>query len=68
VPRTGYRVGVPQAGVYDEIFNSDSTFYGGANVGNSGGLHTLSEPHHGREQCLSLALPPLAAVVLKPRR
>jgi 1,4-alpha-glucan branching enzyme len=68
VPRTGYRVGVPQAGVYDEIFNSDSTFYGGGNVGNSGGLHTLSEPHHGREQCLSLALPPLAAVVLKPRR
>jgi 1,4-alpha-glucan branching enzyme len=68
VPRIGYRVGVPRAGVYDEVFNSDSAWYGGGNVGNAGALHTLPEPHHGRDQCLSLSLPPLAAVVLKPRR
>jgi 1,4-alpha-glucan branching enzyme len=68
VPRIGYRVGVPRAGVYDEVFNSDSEWYGGGNVGNAGALHTLAEPHHGRNHCLSLSLPPLAAVVLKPRR
>jgi 1,4-alpha-glucan branching enzyme len=38
VPRYGYRIGVPQAGQYKEIFNSDSAYYGGSNVGNRGGL------------------------------
>ena len=68
VPRVGYRVGVPQAGYYDEIFNSDSLWYGGSNVGNSGVLHSLHESQHGRGHCLSLALPPLATIVLKPHR
>jgi 1,4-alpha-glucan branching enzyme len=68
VPRQGYRLGVPQAGHYDEIFNGDSAWYGGSNLGNGGGLTTLPEPSHGQPQSLELTLPPLAAVVLKPRR
>jgi 1,4-alpha-glucan branching enzyme len=68
VPRPGYRLGVPRGGVYDEVFNSDSTFYGGGNLGNGGALEARIEPHHGREHCVDLMLPPLAVVVLKPRR
>jgi 1,4-alpha-glucan branching enzyme len=67
VPRPGYRVGVPHAGQYDEVFNSDSGWYGGGNVGNAGALEAGNGPHHGRDHSLLVSLPPLAAVVLKPR-
>ncbi len=66
VPRTGYRIGVPAAGNYEEIFNSDSGYYGGSNVGN--GNHPLSTqpvPWMNQQQSLVLTLPPLAGVVLK---
>ena len=68
VPRTDYRLGLPREGVYDEVFNSDSAWYGGGNLGNAGTISTRAEPHHGRPQCVSLTLPPLGAIVLKPRR
>jgi GGDEF domain-containing protein len=67
VAREGYRLGVPHGGVYDEVFNSDSAWYGGSNLGNAGAIEATAEPHHGHEFSLSLTLPPLAAVVLKPR-
>ena len=66
VPRHGYRLGMPAGGDYDEIFNSDSAFYGGGNVGNLSPLHAAAIPHHGRDHSVTLTLPPLAAVVLKP--
>ena len=65
-PHHGYRIGVPEAGVYREIFNSDSEFYGGSNMGNGGGavvadeLSWMNQPFS-----LSLTLPPLAAVILQ---
>ena len=68
VPREDYRLGVPHGGVYDEVFNGDSAWYGGSNLGNSSPLVAQAEPHHGRPSSLTLTLPPLAAVVLKPRR
>ena len=68
VPRTGYRLGVPRAGTYDEIFNGDAALYGGGNVGNAGVLHSEPRPHHGHDHSLSLVVPPLATIVLKPRR
>jgi 1,4-alpha-glucan branching enzyme len=68
VPREGYRLGVPHGGLYDEVFNGDSVWYGGSNLGNGGAIATETLPHHGREVSLSLTLPPLATVVLKPRR
>ena len=67
VLRHGYRLGVPAAGSYEEVFNSDSAWYGGSNTGNGGGLHSSPVPHHGREHSLTLTLPPLAVVVLKQR-
>jgi 1,4-alpha-glucan branching enzyme len=68
VPRQGYRLGVPTGGVYDEVFNSDSEWYGGSNVGNAGALSAEPQPHHGRDHSVAVSLPPLGAVVLKPRR
>ena len=64
VPRHGYRVGVPLAGRWRELLNSDSAFYGGSNVGNLGELRTDVVSWMGREQSLSLTLPPLGGIVL----
>jgi 1,4-alpha-glucan branching enzyme len=65
VPRQGYRIGVPAAGRYAEILNSDSEIYGGSNVGNAGGVEAEAHPMHGFDYSISLAVPPLASVLLK---
>ncbi len=64
--RHDYRIGVPQAGAWDEIFNSDAEAYGGSNVGNGGRLNAAEQSWHGRPASLSLTLPPLATVMLTP--
>jgi 1,4-alpha-glucan branching enzyme len=66
MPRYNYRVGVPKWGFYREILNSDSALYGGSNLGNEGGRHAESVPWHKRPCSVSLNLPPLGALVLKP--
>jgi 1,4-alpha-glucan branching enzyme len=63
VPRANYRIGVPQAGYYREIINTDSGSYGGSNVGNGGGLRSVPAPCHGRDYSLLMTLPPLACVM-----
>jgi 1,4-alpha-glucan branching enzyme len=65
IPRHNYRIGVPQAGVYQEILNSDSEYYAGSNVFN--GTHIASEARAmmGHEQSIVLTLPPLAGLLLK---
>jgi len=61
--RHGYRMGVPEPGVYRERINTDSAFYGGSNVGAPfGEITTQPIPAHGRAQSIELALPPLATV------
>jgi 1,4-alpha-glucan branching enzyme len=65
VPRTGFRVGVRHKGCYREIFNSDSHYYGGSNMGNGLGLDTSDIGWNGELQSLELTLPPLAGIVLK---
>ncbi|MBZ0278852.1 MAG: alpha amylase C-terminal domain-containing protein, partial [Anaerolineae bacterium] len=65
VPRWNYRIGVPEAGFYTELINSDSAHYGGGNIGNNGGLHTDSIPWHRWGQSLNLTIPPLGIVILK---
>ncbi len=66
VPRWNYRIGVPQAGLWREIANTDSRFYGGSDVGNSGSVGTAGVPIHGELQSLELTLPPLATIMLSP--
>ena len=67
VPRHGYRIGVPHAGLWTEILNTDAEIYGGSGQGNLGGVGTgpLPVPHHGRPHSIDLTVPPLATVVLK---
>ncbi len=65
VPRHDHRVGLPAAGDYLELFNSDSSYYGGSNLGNSGRITTDDTPCNGRPHSLSLTLPPLGGVILK---
>jgi len=65
VVREGYIVGVPRAGFYKEILNTDAAHYGGSNVGNIGGQAAAAEPRQGRPFSLCLTLPPLAAIYLK---
>jgi 1,4-alpha-glucan branching enzyme len=62
----GYRLGVPHAGTYAEILNTDSAIYGGGNEGNLGAVATAPVPMHGRPQSLSITLPPLAFVMFAP--
>ena len=67
VPRQGYRVGVPFHGFWEEVLNSDAEDFGGSNVGNLGGMESELIPAHDQGQSLSLNLPPLGAVWLKPK-
>jgi len=63
--REFYRVGVPYEGDYQEIFNSQSAYYEGWNIGNSGAITATKEPMHGRDYSLRLTLPPLGVIYLK---
>jgi len=65
VPRTGYRFGVPERGFYREVFNSDSSLYGGSNLGNAGGVRSEPVEAHGRPHSISVTLPPLAVIVFR---
>jgi 1,4-alpha-glucan branching enzyme len=62
----GYRIGVPQAGPYRELLNTDAGIYGGGNEGNFGRVNTGPQPAHGRAHSLALTLPPLAALIFAP--
>jgi 1,4-alpha-glucan branching enzyme len=65
VVRYDYRIGVPRAGTWTEILNSDSAIYGGSGVGNMGEVTAVEEPHHGRMASMSVAVPPLGAVFFR---
>jgi 1,4-alpha-glucan branching enzyme len=65
VPRENYRVGVPEAGYYAEILNSDSDHYGGGNVGNEGGVHSDAVAWQNFDQSINITVPPLAIVFFK---
>ena len=66
VVRNFYRIGVPRAGSYREVLNSDSRFYGGSDTGNSLLIDSEPTPWMGYKHSISLTLPPLGALVLKP--
>jgi 1,4-alpha-glucan branching enzyme len=64
VPRDGYRVGVPAAGHYQELLNTDSAIYGGSNKGNGAGATAQPTPWQGQPYSIVVTLPPLGTVVL----
>ncbi len=67
VLREDYRMGVPEAGYYTEVLNSDASVYGGTNVGNFGGAWSEPVASHGFDESLRLMVPPLGCLYLKRR-
>jgi len=63
-PRHNYRIGIPHEGIYRELINSDSEFYAGSNMGNTGLVHSEGKAWMDQPHSLVLLLPPLAGLVL----
>ncbi len=64
VERPNYRIGVPKAGTYEEVFSTERPEFGGSGA-SSGALKTQKQEMHNQHQCLELTLAPLSMVVLK---
>ena len=68
VQRENYSIGIPAAGIYTEVFNSDSVEFGGGGVTNGDTIRSVPEPMHGFEDSISLTLPAMSVLYLKCRR
>jgi 1,4-alpha-glucan branching enzyme len=66
VPRHNYQIGVPLPGRWLELLNSDAPIYGGSGQGNLGGVDAAPIGKHGHLHSVTLTLPPLGAIFLKP--
>jgi 1,4-alpha-glucan branching enzyme len=66
--RHGYRVGLPHGGHWQERLNTDSSHYGGSNVGNHGRVLADDLAQHGQRWSAALTLPPLAVLWLQPEQ
>lgn len=64
-PRHDYCIGVPQAGFYAELLNTDGEWYGGSGIGNQGGVQSTTTASHGYDQSIEVQIPPLSVTVLK---
>ena len=65
IPREHYCLGVPEAGYYAELLNSDGIAYWGSGMGNLGGVQSQAGESHGYAHFLELTLPPLSTLMLK---
>ncbi len=63
---SSYRLGLPRAGTWREVLNSDATAYNGSGIGNLGAVQASDEPWHGRPASAQLVLPPSSALWLEP--
>ena len=63
---SSYRLGLPQAGTWREVLNSDATVYNGSGIGNLGAVRAVDQPWHGRPASAQLVLPPNGAIWLEP--
>jgi 1,4-alpha-glucan branching enzyme len=66
MPHTAYQLGLPLAGRWREVLNTDAAEYGGGGMGNLGMVHAVPKPWHGRPASATIVVPPLAAVWLTP--
>ena len=62
VPHAGYRIGLPLAGRWREILNTDAAVYGGSNLGNAGGVVARADASHGFPHSAAIMVPPLATM------
>ena len=65
VHRSGYEIGVPVAGTYEVVFNSDEEQFGGTGKGTSGRIKSNPRPMHGHDQSISLELAGMSTIYLK---
>lgn len=63
--RNDYRIGVPEAGYWKEIFNSDAEIYGGSGIGNMGGKESEAVQSKNWDNSINVTLPPLAVNVFE---
>jgi 1,4-alpha-glucan branching enzyme len=66
VPRQKYRIGLPRAGQWREVLNSDAGIYAGSNQGNLGGVTAENVPCHNQPHSAEFCLPPMSAIVFQP--
>jgi 1,4-alpha-glucan branching enzyme len=66
LPHFGYRLGLPFAGRWEEVLNTDAETYAGSGVGNLGSVQATETPGHGRPASAVINVPPLATVWLRP--
>ena len=62
IVRENYRIGLPRAGRWREILNTDAAVYGGSNVGNAGAIEARSIPWRGQEASVEITIPPLSTI------
>lgn len=67
IERTQFRLGVPAAGHWSEILNTDSTIYGGENRGNLGGVDANGAGWHGQSASFEVTLPPLSVLMFQQK-
>jgi 1,4-alpha-glucan branching enzyme len=65
IPHEGYRLGLPKAGEWAEVINTDAEAYGGSGVGNLGTVTAHEEPYDGKPASATLRLPPLGTLWLR---
>ena len=61
-----YKLGVPEAVEYREVFNSDAGDFGGSGVANPDPKAVFDEPYGNAEQHIMVSVPPLAGIIFKP--
>ncbi|MDD6164315.1 MAG: 1,4-alpha-glucan branching protein GlgB [Anaerovibrio slackiae] len=66
--RHGARFGVPKAGVYEEVFNSDAAEFGGSNVLNENDIPSQEVPWNNKAQSIQVTVPPLATIYLRLKK
>ncbi|MFG1923540.1 1,4-alpha-glucan branching protein GlgB [Cryptosporangium sp. NPDC048952] len=65
-PHHDYRIGLPRAGTWEEVINTDGDVYGGSGVGNLGSVEAADTPWHGEPASATVTLPPLGVIWLRP--
>ena len=68
VPHEGYRLGLPAAGAWEEVLNTDASSYTGSGVGNMGAVTAVEGEHHGQPAYADIVVPPLATVWFRAAR
>jgi len=67
VIRENYRIGVPFGGHYEELLNSDSSYYNGSNIGNADPIISQATPWMDKDHSISITLPPLAGLIIRKK-